>query len=123
MKNILLTLTGFAVGASLLFFTSFKARPTQATAQYVIINALESVVSGGTGRSKGIITYPDGKQEEFDLENHYSMVGVNFGNIKDNDKKINDKINVFAKQGYRVVGQSAGGAGVYCTRIVMVKSE
>jgi cell shape-determining protein MreC len=73
MRNVFLVMAGFGVGLSLFFFASFKTKNTVAPRQYVVIDALESMVSGGIGRSKGVITYSDGKQEEFELENFYSM--------------------------------------------------
>ncbi len=123
MRNILLVMAGFGIGLSLFFIASFKTKSTTAPHQYIIIDALESMISGGTGRSKGVITYADGKQEEFDLENFYSMVGVNFGNIKGNDKIILDKVNKLSQQGYRIVSHSTGGSGIYCSRIIMEKTE
>ena len=123
MRNVLLVLAGFGIGLSFFFFSSFKTKNATATRQYVVIDALESIISGGTGRSRGIITYPDGKQEEFELENFYSLVGVNFGNIKGNDKVILEKINKLSQQGYRLVSHSTGGSGIYCSRIILEKSE
>jgi hypothetical protein len=123
MRNAFLVLAGFGVGLSLFFFASFKSKNTIASREYVVIDALESMVSGGIGRSKGVITYSDGKQEEFELENFYSMAGVNFGNIKGNDKTIITKINQLAKQGYRIVSHSTGGTGIYCSRIILEKAE
>ncbi|MCU0392114.1 MAG: hypothetical protein MUE81_13425 [Thermoflexibacter sp.] len=123
MKNIILLLVGLAIGISVTVFTAFKEKPKyqDSTAKYIHINILESVVQGGAGRSRCIITFPDGKSEEFDLENYYSMVGVNFGNIKQNDAKIALRLNLFAKEGYRIVSQSSGGSGIYTTRIIMMK--
>lgn len=106
------------MGLSLLFFASFKSKSSTASREYVVIDALESMISGGTGRSKGIITYADGKQEEFELENFYSMVGVNFGN-----KIILEKINQLSKKGYRILSHSTGGTGIYCSRIILEKAE
>jgi hypothetical protein len=123
MKNIILLLVGLSIGISVTVFTAFTEKPKyqDSTAKYIHINILESVVQGGAGRSRCIITFPDGKSEEFDLENYYSMVGVNFGNIKQNDAKIALRLNLFAKEGYRIVSQSSGGSGIYTTRIIMMK--
>lgn len=123
MRSVFLILAGFGIGLSLFFFASFKSVKTTAPRQYVMIDALESMISGGTGRSKGVITYSDGKQEEFELENFYSMVGVNFGNIKGNDKNIVEKINQLSKQGYRIISHSTGGSGIYSSRIILEKAE
>lgn len=52
------------------------------------LNTVESVVPGGLGRSKMIVTNPDGSQKEADLENLFSITSINFKNIKENEDKI-----------------------------------
>lgn len=123
MKNTLLLFAGIIIGSLVVSFTAFKGKTgfQDATPKYIHINILESVVTGGIGRSRCIITSEDGKTEEFDLENYYSMAGVNFGNIAANDKKITLRLNLLAKQGYQVVSQSSGGSGIYSTKILMMK--
>jgi len=56
--------------------------------QFMQINTVESVLAGGMGRSKMIITNPDGSQKEADLDNLFSLAGINFKNIKDNEAKL-----------------------------------
>ena len=123
MKNTILLLSGIVLGVVLMIVVSFKGKTEyqESTPKYVHINILESVVTGGVGRSKCIITFSDGNSEEFDLENYYSMVGVNFGNIKENDKKMTLRMNLLAKEGYQIVSQSSGGGGIYSTKIIMMK--
>lgn len=41
----------------------------EASTQFMPVNMVESVVAGGLGRSKMIITNPDGSQKETGLEN------------------------------------------------------
>ncbi len=123
MKNVLLFFVGVLVSALLIGFMAFKGKTDyqDSAPKYIHINILESVLTGGTGRSRCIITFPDGKSEEFELENYYSMVGVNFGNIKENDKKMTLRMNLLAGQGYQIVSQSSGGQGIYSTKIIMQK--
>ena len=124
MKNTVWLLAGIAIGAIFMVIFSFKGKNIEfqdSTPKYIHINILESVMTGGTGRSRCLITFPDGKSEEFELENYYSMVGVNFGNIKENDKKMTLRMNLLAKEGYQVVSQSSGGQGIYSTKIIMMK--
>lgn len=54
----------------------------QTESKFMQITTIESVVGGGLGRSKMIITKEDGTQEEKELENLFSMTGINFKNIK-----------------------------------------
>jgi hypothetical protein len=123
MKNVILFFVGVLVSAIVIGFSAFKNKTEyqEGTPKYIHINILESVLTGGTGRSRCIITFPDGKSEEFELENYYSMVGVNFSNIKENDKKITLRMNLLAGQGYQIVSQSSGGQGIYSTKIIMMK--
>ena len=53
--------------------------------EFLQVTSIESVVSGGVGRSRLITTKPDGDQEEVKLKNFFSLVGINFGNIREND--------------------------------------
>jgi hypothetical protein len=123
MKNSGSLLAGIFLGAACMLLVAFKSKSElqDSIPKYVHINILESVVTGGAGRSRCIITFPDGNSEEFDLDNYYSLVGVNFGNIKENDKKITLRLNLLAKEGYQIVSQSSGGGGIYSTKIVMMK--
>ena len=73
------------------------------TAQYMQITTIESTVSGGGGRSKLIVTHDDGKQEEMDLLNLFSLIGINFKNIQSNDFQIVKVLTEFAKQGWKLV--------------------
>lgn len=117
MKKIVLTL---------LFLLSFSISFAQ---EYMQITAIESVIPGGFGRSRLIATKPDGQIEELPLENFFSMVGINFGNIRMNDKVITTKLNEYAKQGWTVVGVTSGvysgsenrAAGIFITRYVLKK--
>jgi hypothetical protein len=73
------------------------------TAQYMQITTIESTVSGGGGRSKLIITFEDGRQQETDMLNLFSLLGINFKNIQSNDLQIVKALTEFAKQGWRLV--------------------
>lgn len=123
MKNTLLFFVGVLVSTLIISFTAFKGKTEyqESKPKYLHVNVLESVLEGGMGRSRCIVTFPDGNSEEFDLDNYYSLVGANFGNIKANDKKLTLKINQLAEQGYQIISQSSGGQGIYSTKIIMEK--
>ncbi len=88
--------------------------------EYMQINALESVVSGGLGRSRLIITRSNGKADKpIDLENYYSAIGINFGNIAENEEKIVVLLNLLGKEGWEVVSTASGGNQVYFTKYVL----
>ncbi|MEP7258493.1 MAG: hypothetical protein ABI687_08895, partial [Flavitalea sp.] len=60
----------------------------QQKTQFMQITTVESVVGGGLGRSKMLITNADGSQDERDLDNLFSLAGINFKNIRSNESTI-----------------------------------
>jgi hypothetical protein len=111
----------------LLLFLAFHMGFSQ---EYMQITAIESVIPGGFGRSRLIATKPDGQIEELPLENYFSMVGINFSNIRNNDKIITTKLNELAKLGWNLVSVTSGvysgsenrAAGISITRYVLRKN-
>ncbi len=97
--------------------------------QFMQINTVESVVSGGLGRSKMIITNPDGTQKEADLENLFSLTGINFKNIKENEDKIVKTLKFYTDDGWKLdhvtsltLSQNDNGAGgIFMTRYLLSK--
>ncbi len=95
---------------------------------FMQITTIESVVPGGLGRSKMIITKEDGSQIEKNLENFYSLVGINFGNIKSNDQTIITELSSYLKSGWTILSTSTGvqspsdkGPGIFVTRYFLEK--
>ena len=99
----------------------------EADKQFMQINTVESVVAGGLGRSKMIVTNPDGSQKESDLENLFSMTGINFKNIKDNEDKLVRTLKQFTDDGWKLdhvtsltLSQNDSGAGgIFMTRYLL----
>ena len=99
--------------------------------QYMQITTVESVLSGGIGRSKMIITNPDGSQKESDLENLFSLVGINFKNIKQNEDKLLKTLKEYTGSGWKLdqvtsltLSQNDTGAGgIFMTRYLLSKAE
>ncbi len=80
---------------------SFKSVvPPAPKVVYMQFSTIESIVPGGLGRSKMITVMPDGTKTEEDLQNFYSMVGINFGNISGNNIAITKKINDLVELGW-----------------------
>lgn len=96
--------------------------------EYKMFTTVESVVPGGMGRSRLIATDKSSQMVEKDLDNFFSLVGINFKNIQNNDQVITTKINEYAKEGWELY-QSAPGvysgsdnkAGIYVTRYIFRK--
>ncbi len=120
MKKLLVTLSLIA----LFSFESF------CQSKIMQITTVESIIPGGLGRSKMIITKEDGTQLEVAMENFYSMVGINFGNIKSNELAILDELKKWIAEGWElkfttsgVQSPAQGGSsqGIYMTRYILMK--
>jgi hypothetical protein len=79
--------------------------------EYQQITTVESVVPGGLGRSRMISTDKNGQLEETKLENFFSMVGINFGNIKENDLAITQKIQKMSDDGWELFQTNSASYG------------
>ncbi|MBU3743261.1 MAG: hypothetical protein FGM61_01770 [Sediminibacterium sp.] len=96
--------------------------------EYKQITAIESVVPGGLGRSRILTTDDNGQTREKELKNFYSLVGINFDNITNNDRVIVERLNEFSDQGWELFSvitgsnqQSSQGnssGGIFITRYV-----
>jgi hypothetical protein len=76
--------------------------------EYKQVTVIESVVPGGLGRSRMLVNDPKGNLEEIKLKNFFSLVGINFGNIKKNDEQITSKIAELTQQGWELDGITSG---------------
>lgn len=111
-----------------LICVSGQAQTTPVVYEYKMFTTVESVIPGGMGRSRLIATDKSSQIVEKDLENFFSLVGINFKNIQNNDQVISSKINEYAKDGYEldqvapgVYSGSDNKAGIYVTRYVFKK--
>ena len=90
--------------------------------EFTLITTIESVVPGGLGRSRMITTTSDGKLKETPMENFFSLVGINFGNVRQNDQAITDKITEMTKEGWKLENINSGvysadkSTGIFITR-------
>lgn len=96
--------------------------------EYKMFTTVESVIAGGMGRSRLIATDKSSQMVEKDLEHFFSLVGINFKNIQNNDQIITNKINEYAKEGFElyqvapgVYSGSDSKPGLYITRYVFRK--
>ncbi len=118
-----------AAGLIAALFTGYAFKPAQGKTQYTQVTTIESVVPGGLGRSRMVTTDPNGEYKEVDMENFFSLVGINFGNVRKNDKTITDKINEMTMQGWELESINSGvysadkSTGIFITRYLFKKSE
>ena len=119
--QIISTLLIIAVG--IIAVMSFKTTDVPVVYQYKQFSTVESLVPGGLGRSRIVTTDEKGVSVEKDLMNFFSLVGINFANVSNNDKLIVDKINEFSAEGWElyqvttgVQSHSKDGVGIFITR-------
>lgn len=104
--------------------------PKEIPQKFMQITTIESVVAGGLGRSKMIITKEDGSQEERDLENLFSLTGMNIKNIKSNESDILKVLKTQIDNGWKVyqvtpmtLSPGNNGAGIFMTRYLLSKPD
>ena len=122
MKKVILLLT--------LFVAAILSASAQEKQKFMQITTLESVVGGGFGRSKMLITKEDGSQEERDMENLFSMTGMNMKNIKSNESNILQALKAYTDEGWKLqsaipltLSPSQGGSGIFMTRYLLVRED
>ena len=104
-------------------------KPAASSQEFLQVTAVESVVPGGLGRSRLITIGEGGKMDEVKLENFFSMVGINFENIRLNDKMITEKISYLTGQGWELKFVSTGvyaadkSTGIFITRYTFAKQK
>jgi hypothetical protein len=126
-------LVGAALVGTLFLGYSFRPEPSSERYTYRQFSTIESVVPGGLGRSRIIMSDADAQAIEKDLLNFYSMVGINFKNIANNDRLIVETINQYIAEGWELhtvttgVQSPAGGPdggsgnGIFITRYLFRK--
>lgn len=131
MKTPFFLFTSFMM----LFWGSLQAQNAaplvakSASYEYYIVTTIESVVPMGLGRSRMISTDENGKTDEVKLENFFSAVGINFGNIRENDAMIADKISKMSAEGWELHHISNGvygadtSTGIFITRYLFRKAK
>ena len=128
MKKLLYTLVLIAGFTTNIFAQEQSKKET--AQKFMQITTIESVVGGGLGRSKMIITKEDGSQEEKDMENLFSLTGLNLKNIKSNESDILKVLKSFSDEGWKLyqvipltLSPGDKGAGIFMTRYLMNKPD
>lgn len=113
MKKIILVLS---------LITASVITNAQNKIEFMQLTTIESVVPGGLGRSRMISSNANGILEETKLENFFSLVGINFENIRSNDNAITNKISQMYEMGWELVSSTPGvygadkSTGIFITR-------
>lgn len=98
--------------------------------KFIQITTIESVVNAGLGRSKMIISKDDGTTEEKDMNNLFSIAGINFKNIKENEVSILQTLKSYTDNGWKIFSNTpltlspgTNGTGIFMTRYLLIKEE
>ncbi len=127
-KSLYLPMAAVVV-SSFVGLTAFRSAAPAEAPKYMQVTTVESIIPGGLGRSKVITTQADGTQTQEDLENFYSLVGINFGNIQKNEQFIVARLNQLEADGWHLQSSTVGvqspadtkGGGIYMTRYLFKK--
>lgn len=125
-KIIVLIVTVLFISASI----QAQEIKTETSKQFMQITTIESVIGGGVGRSKMLITNPDGSQKESDMENLFSIAGINFKNIKENEDKLVKTLKNYTDDGWKIdyvtsftLSPGDNGQGIFMTRYLLSKPD
>ena len=127
MKRILLSL-----GLILTVFIQSNAQETkvEVTREFMQITTVESVISAGFGRSKMLITNPDGSQKEYEMNNLFSLTGIHFKNIRENEDQIVKTLKSYTDEGWKLeqvmpltLSPTGNGPGIFMTRYLLSRPE
>jgi hypothetical protein len=111
--------------------TTATAQDTKSESlQFMQTTTIESVVNGGLGRSKMITTLADGTQKETELNNLFSMTGINFKNIGQNENTILQTLKTYTDDGWKLVqaiplslSPGNNSNGIFMTRYLLSKPK
>ena len=93
------------------------------------VTTIESVIPAGAGRSRMIASSPSGTIEESEMKNFFSISGINFANVRANDKATTDKISQLVNNGWTLEQVTSGvysgtdnnSNGIFITRYLFKK--
>jgi len=128
MKKMMLTIVVFTCFTTLT--VAQDAATKESAKKYMQITTIESVIGGGIGRSVMVITKEDGSQEERNMENLFSMTGMNLKNIKSNESDIIKTIKSYTDNDWKIdqvipltLSPGERGNGIFMTRYLLSKPE
>ena len=127
MKRVILSL---AIILALFIQSNAQEIKAETSKEFMQITTVESVIGGGMGRSKMLITNPDGSQKENDMNNLFSLVGIHFKNIRENEDQIIKTLKTYTDDGWKLeqvmpltLSPSGNGPGIFMTRYLLSRPE
>jgi len=127
MRQVFLSILFITIGSTV----NSQALKPEREKQFMQVTTIESVLAGGLGRSKLIITGTDGAQKEIDFNNLFSVTGINFKNVKENEERLIKTLKTYTDEGWKLEqvtpltlsqGESGSG-GIFMTRYLLSRLE
>jgi hypothetical protein len=127
MKKTSLIL-GFALIVAIPLFMALSPKAEKpAATEWRVVTVVESVVPGKLGRSKVLTMDSNGASSEVEIQNIFSLTGINFTNLQTNNRSITDVLAKNSAEGYELVEIVPGNfgdnnsQGIFMTRLVFKK--
>lgn len=118
--------------ASVLFlaFSPAKTEKTNSL-DYMTVTTVESIIPGGLGRSRMLISESNGKTQEEKIQNLYSIGGISMKNITSNDVDVTSKLAELSAEGWELFSTNTGvqspstgtNQGIFLTRYLLVRAK
>jgi hypothetical protein len=118
-----------AICVSLVAFRPSNEQPN--ALEYMTVTTVESIIPGGLGRSRILISHSNGKTEDGKIQNLYSIGGINMGNIQENDVDVTAKLAELSGEGWVLESTVAGvqspsqgvNQGIFLTRYLLSREK
>ena len=127
MKKTSLIL-GLALIAIIPIFMALSPKAEKpAATEFRIVTVVESVVPGKLGRSKVLTVDSNGATSEIEIQNIFSLTGINFTNLQTNNRSVTDLLAKNSADGYELVEVVPGNfgdnnsQGIFMTRFIFKK--
>jgi len=127
MKKTSLIL-GFALIAIIPLFMALSPKAEKpAATEFRVVTVVESVVPGKLGRSKVLTVDSNGATSEIEIQNIFSLTGINFTNLQTNNRSVTDLLAKNSADGFELVEVVPGNfgdnnsQGIFMTRFIFKK--
>lgn len=127
MKKTSLIL-GFALIVAIPMFMALSPKAEKpAATEWRVVTVVESVVPGKLGRSKVLTMDSNGASSETEIQNIFSLTGINFANLQTNNRSVTDLLAKNSAEGFELVEIVPGNfgdnnsQGIFMTRFIFKK--
>ena len=127
MKKTSLIL-GFALIVAIPMFMALSPKAEKpAATEWRVVTVVESVVPGKLGRSKVLTMDSNGASSEIEIQNIFSLTGINFTNLQTNNRSVADLLAKNSTDGFELVEVVPGNfgdnnsQGIFMTRFIFKK--